>query len=62
MGPRKGRVVSKPAQCNAPINMKSRMNMKKTRARVGGKMARRARRTKRNNPTSQRLKRLNRRR
>ena len=61
-GPRKGRMVSSASQCSKPINLKKRMTLKKTRARMGKRMARRAARTKRRNPVSKRVARLNRRR
>jgi hypothetical protein len=61
-GPRKGRMVSNAGQCSKPINLKKRMTLKKTRARMGKRMARRAARTKRRNPVSKRVARLNRRR
>ncbi len=61
-GPRKGRMVSNAGQCSKPINLKKRMTLKKTRAKMGKRMARRAARTKRRNPTSKRVARLNRRR
>jgi len=60
-GRRKGRVVSSPAQCSAPVNMKKRMTLKKTKARMGARMSRKSQRTKRLNPTSRRLRSLNRR-
>lgn len=60
-GYRKGRIVSNPKQCNAPINIKKRQNFKKTKASLGGKMSRRASRTKRINPISIRLRKLNKR-
>lgn len=60
-GRRKGRVVSSPAQCSAPVNMKKRMTLKKTKARMGARMSRKSQRTKRLNPTSRRLRTLNRR-
>lgn len=59
-GRRKGRVVSSPAQCSAPINMKKRMTLKKTKARMGARMSRKSQRTKRLNPASRRLRSLNR--
>ena len=34
-GRRKGRVVSKPSQCTAPINMKKRMVLKRTKSQNG---------------------------
>jgi len=60
-GRRKGRVVSSPAQCSAPINMKKRMTLKKTKARMGNRLSRKSQRTKRLNPASRRLRTLNRR-
>ena len=60
-GPRKGRMVSNAGQCSKPINLKKRMTLKKTRARIGKRMTRRAGRTKRRNPISKRVARLNRR-
>jgi hypothetical protein len=61
-GPRKGRMVSSASQCSKPINLKKRMTLKKTRAKMGKRMARKAARTKRRNPVSKRIARLNRRR
>jgi|TARA_B100001094_G_scaffold309895_1_gene343991 hypothetical protein len=61
-GPRKGRMVSNAGQCSKPINLKKRMTLKKTRAKMGKRMARRAARTKRRNPISKRVAKLNRRR
>tara|TARA_B100000085_G_scaffold252536_1_gene250339 strand:+ start:579 stop:863 length:285 start_codon:yes stop_codon:yes gene_type:complete len=60
-GRRKGRIVANMAQCFAAPNMKARMSMKKTRARLGARITRKAMRTKRTNPASIALKRLNRR-
>ena len=59
-GRRKGRVVSNPSQCHKPIDMKKRMTLKKTKARMGARMMRKARRTKRMNPASRRVRSLNR--
>ena len=39
-GPRKGRMVSNAGQCSKPINLKKRMTLKKTRAKIGRRMAR----------------------
>jgi len=58
-GPRKGRIVAKMSQCFAAPNIKAKITMKRTKARLGGKMARKARRTKRNNPASRRVQALN---
>lgn len=59
-GPRKGRVVAKISQCYAAPNVKARMALKRTKARLGKRMARKARRTKRINPASIRVRSLNR--
>ena len=54
-GTRKGRIVASPTQCFAPVDVKQRALMKRTRARLGKKMARKAKKTKRTNPASIRL-------
>lgn len=59
-GRRKGRVVSTASQCSAPINIKKRLTFKKTKAKMGNRMARKSRRTKKMNPASRRIKMLNR--
>ena len=59
-GRRKGRVVSNPSQCHKPIDMKKRLTLKKTKARMGARMSRKSQRTKRMNPASKRLRSLNR--
>lgn len=61
-GRRKGRIVSKPNQCTAAIDLKKRASFKRTKARLGSRMARKAKKTKRINPASRRLKSLNKRR
>ena len=60
-GTRKGRIVAKIAQCFAAPNIKKKISMKRTRARLGARMARKAKRTKRINPASIALTRLNKR-
>lgn len=60
-GRRKGRIVAKIQQCFAAPDMKKRFTLKKTKARVGARMARKARRTKRVNPASRRVQALNKR-
>lgn len=62
MGRRKGRVVSNMGQCFAAPDMKKRIQFKRTRARLGGRMARKAKKTKRTNPASITLRKLNKRR
>ena len=60
-GNRKGRIVAKIAQCFAAPNIKKKISMKRTRARLGARMARKDKRTKRINPASIALTRLNKR-
>lgn len=59
-GRRNGRIVSKMAQCFAPLDVKQSARFKRTKLRVGGRMARKAKRTKRVNPASRRVQALNR--
>ena len=58
-GRRKGRVVSKVSQCGAPIDFKKRLTLKKTKAKFGARIARKARRSKKYNPVSRRVAQLN---
>jgi hypothetical protein len=58
-GSRKGRIVSNIAQCFAAPDPKKRAQLKRTKARLGPKMARKAKRTKRTNPASRRVQTLN---
>lgn len=60
-GRRKGRVVSNPGQCSAPIDFAKRLNLKRTKAKFGSRMTRRAQRTKRFNMASKRVRALNKR-
>jgi|TARA_B110000858_G_scaffold64321_1_gene74500 hypothetical protein len=59
VGQRAGRLVSKPGQCGAPIDLKKRMTLRRTKAKFGQKMARKAAKTKKFNPASKALRRLN---
>lgn len=59
-GRRKGRVVSSASQCSAPIDMKKRLTLKRTKAKMGKRLARKAQKTKRVNPAARRLRTLNR--
>ena len=59
-GARKGRVVASPSQCFKPIDIKKRLTLRKTKARLGPRATRKAARTKKFNPISRRLKTLNR--
>ena len=38
VGARAGRVVSDPSQCNKPIDIKKRMTLAKTKAKMGGRI------------------------
>lgn len=58
-GKRKGRIVAKPAQCFAAPDIKKRIKLKMTKARIGSRMARKRKRTMRVNPASKRVQRLN---
>jgi hypothetical protein len=58
-GKRKGRVVSSPAQCFAAPDIKKRMKLKQTKARLGARMVRKAKKTKRVNHASKRVAALN---
>jgi hypothetical protein len=59
-GPRKGRTVTDIGQCYAAPDVAKRNRLKITKARLGAKMTRKAKRTKRVNPASKRVKALNR--
>ena len=58
-GNRKGRVVSTAAQCFSPLDIKKRITLKKTKSKFGKRLARKARKTKRINPVSRKIARLN---
>tara|TARA_B100000424_G_C22922652_1_gene490917 strand:- start:229 stop:492 length:264 start_codon:yes stop_codon:yes gene_type:complete len=58
-GSRKGRVVAQAAACFSPIDIKKRLSMKRTKAKIGSKMSRKAQKTKRINPISRRIRSLN---
>jgi|TARA_B110000908_G_scaffold150899_1_gene185253 hypothetical protein len=59
VGPRKGRVVANPGQCAAPINLKKRFILKRTKNAKGARMNKKAQRTKRLSPASRIVARLN---
>ena len=58
-GRRKGRIVAKPAQCFAAPDIKKRNKLKITKARLGSRMTRKAKRTKKVNPASKRVAAMN---
>lgn len=49
VGAKAGRVVSDPSQCGKPIDIKKRMSLAKTKAKMGGRMKMKAARTKKFN-------------
>ena len=59
VGKRKGRVVANPQQCAAPIDLKKRFVLKRTKAAKGSRMAKKAQRTKRTNAASKIAARMN---
>ena len=59
-GARKGRTVTNVAQCFAPPDIKKRIRLAITKARLGSKMVRKAKRTKKTNAASIRVKAMNR--
>lgn len=58
-GPRKGRTVSNISQCFAPPDVAARNRLKLTKARLGAKMTRKAKKTKRTNAASRRVRAMN---
>jgi hypothetical protein len=59
-GPRKGRIVADIGQCSAAPDIEKRTRLKMTKARLGPRMVRKAKRTKKINPASMRIRSLNR--
>lgn len=58
-GRRKGRVVSAASGCSKKVDIKKRFTLRRTKARMGARIKMKARRTKRYNPLSRRVSRLN---
>ena len=58
-GPRQGRIVSSPAQCHKPYDLKKRVKFRQTRLAKGLRMKRRRGITMKRNPASLRLQRMN---
>lgn len=59
VGQRSGRLVSNPGQCSAPIDIKKRLVLAKTKARMGPRLQKKAKFTKRFNPASRAVQKLN---
>lgn len=58
-GPRQGRVYAQPSQCFAPFDISRRQTLRRTKARLGPRLQRKAQRTKRTDPVSRRLRTMN---
>jgi hypothetical protein len=58
-GQRNGRIVSNVAKCFVKIDPKKRANMKRMKARLGNKIVRKTKKTKRTNPASKRVQMMN---
>ena len=58
-GWRKGRLVATAASCSKPIDMKKRFTLRKTKARLGKRIARKTARAKRFNPITKRITQMN---
>jgi len=58
-GKRHGRVVGSPSQCYAPVDVKKKLKLKQTKAKMGKRMTRKSMKTKRVNPASKRVAKLN---
>ena len=58
-GRRHGRIVAKMSQCYAAPDAKKRARMKIMKAKLGSRIAKKTKRTKRTNPASIRVSRLN---
>lgn len=58
-GKRQGRIVSSPADCSKPLDLKKHHKMKMTRKAKGSRMAAKRKRTLARNPASVRVQRLN---
>jgi len=58
-GRRKGRVVSAASSCSKKVDIKKRLVLRRTKARMGARIKIKTKRTKKFNPLSRRVARLN---
>lgn len=58
-GRRKGRVVSSAGSCSKKVDIKKRLVLRRTKARMGARIKLKTKRTKKYNPLSRRVTRLN---
>lgn len=59
IGPRKGKAVNKPGDCFKAPDVKKRIQLRMTKAKLGKRMARKRKKTMRTNPASKRVQKLN---
>jgi len=60
-GPRKGRVMASPASCNKPIDTKKKATLTRTKSRMGPQRKFKNKLTRKRDPYSRRLQKLNKR-
>lgn len=58
-GPRQGRIVNSPADCNKPFDIQKRVRLRQTKLAKGERMKRKRIRTMRRNPASIRIQKMN---
>jgi predicted nicotinamide N-methyase len=58
-GKRAGRVVGDPSQCHLPIDVLKKFKLKQTKAKLGSRMLKKSLKTKKYNPISKLVQRLN---
>ncbi len=58
-GRRQGRIVSHPSQCSKPIDLKKRLKFRQTKLAKGKRIAWKTKKTKKRNPASRRVRRMN---
>jgi hypothetical protein len=59
VGHRDGRLVSNPGQCSQPVDLKKQLVLRKTKAKMGARLQKKAKFTKRFNPASIAVRKLN---
>ncbi len=59
VGHRQGRLVSNPGQCTQPVDLKKQVVLRRTKAKMGARLQKKAKFTKRFNPASIAVRKLN---
>jgi hypothetical protein len=59
VGHREGRLVSNPSQCTQPVDLKKQIVLRRTKAKMGVRLQKKAKFTKRFNPASISVRKLN---